>query len=163
MTASSSLSFIEAAYRSHGHHVMRRAARLLGSDADAKEVVQEVFLNLINDPSQFSGSSALTTWLYAATTHMCLNRLRNERTRSRILAERGESLPSASYGTHTEDAASLRQLLARLPGNLAEVAVYYYGDEMTHEEIAKIIGRSRRHVGDLVERIALAVSESEHS
>jgi RNA polymerase sigma-70 factor (ECF subfamily) len=161
--ASTSLSSIEVAYRSHGHHVLRRATRLLGSDAEAREVLQEVFLSLIDDPSQFSGRSSLSTWLYAATTNRCLNRLRNERARLRLVAERVDSLPMASPPAPAEDAMELRELLARLPSELAAVAVYYYADEMTHEEIASVIGCSRRHVGNLLERIARALAEVEEA
>jgi RNA polymerase sigma factor (sigma-70 family) len=150
---------IEAVYRSHGHHVLRRASRLLGSEVDAREVLQDVFLSLLDDPSQFAGRSSLATWLYAATTHLCLNRIRNQRVRSRIVAERAGSLPVASSPTEAEDGAVLREVLARLPEDLARVAVYYYGDEMTHEEIAGVLGCSRRQVGNLVERLTLAVSK----
>jgi RNA polymerase sigma-70 factor (ECF subfamily) len=142
---------------------MRRAARLLGNEVDASEVVQEVFLSLIDDPSQFGDRSSLLTWLYSATTNRCLNRIRDERTRSRIVNERGASLPVASSATQTEDVAELRGLLRSLPLHLAQVAVYYFGDEMTHEEIARVLGCSRRHVGHLVERLAVAVRSPEET
>ncbi|HEY8946885.1 MAG TPA: sigma factor, partial [Polyangiaceae bacterium] len=70
---------MESVYRRHGAAVYRRALRLLGGDADTHEVVQDVFLNLFENPSQYAGKSALTTFLYSATTHACLNRLRNRR------------------------------------------------------------------------------------
>ena len=148
---------IEAAYRAHGPHVFRRAVRLLGSDADAREVLQEVFVSLLDDPSQFGGLSSLASWLYSATTHRCLNRLRDERTRARLASARAESLPSASSPTHAEDATELRKLLARLPIDLARVAVYYYGDEMTQDEIAAVLACSRRHVGNLLVRLESAI------
>ena len=155
--ASTSLARIADAYRSHGHHVLRRAVRLLGNEVDAAEVLQEVFLSLIDDPAQFSDRSSLPTWLYSATTNRCLNRMRDERTRSRIVAERGLSMPVSSSPTQAEDVAELRELLRTLPADLAQVAVYYFGDEMTHDEIARVLGCSRRHVGHLVERLAAAV------
>ena len=52
-----------------------------------------------------------------------------------------------------EELAVLHAELARLPEPLAQVAVYRYVDEMTHDEIARILGCSRRHVGDLLERL----------
>lgn len=156
-----SLSRIAGAYRSHGHHVLRRARRLLGNEVDAGEVVQEVFLSLLDNPSQFSERSSLHTWLYAATTNRCLNRVRDERARSRIVVALGASMPHASSRTQAEDVAELRELLRSLPTELAQVAVYYFGEEMTHQEIAVVLGCSRRHVGHLVERLAAAVRERE--
>jgi len=148
---------VENAYRTHGHHVLRRATRILGNEGDAREVLQEVFLSLLAQPTQFAGTSSLTTWLYSATTHACLNRLRNERTRARLLEARGPSAPASSEPS-PEDALEVRRLLARLPEELARVAVHYYLDEMTQEEIASMLGRSRKHIGRLLVRIEQAVS-----
>lgn len=78
---------IEAAYRAHGHLVLRRARTLLGSDAEAQEVLQEVFMTLLDEPDAYGGRSSMTTWLYRVTTNMCLNRMRNARNRQRLLDE----------------------------------------------------------------------------
>ncbi len=94
----------------------------------------------------------MTTWLYSATTHGCLNRLRNQRTRARLLE--GNPVADTDGGApHAESRAILRDVLARLPDELARAAVYYYADEMTHDEIATVLGCSRRHVGDLIARL----------
>lgn len=150
-------SLVAETYRNHGHHVLRRAMKLLRSEADAREVVQEVFLALLDDPSQFAERSALTTWMYSATTHRCLNRLRDTRTRSRIDADRAELLPVSTSRTNAEDTTELVRLLRRLPPDLAHVAVYYYGDEMTQDEIASVLGCSRRHVCNLLDRLRESV------
>jgi RNA polymerase sigma factor (sigma-70 family) len=151
---------IESLYRSHGHAVLRRARHLLGSEEDARDVVQEVFVSLVDRPAQFRGESSMTTWLYAATTHGCLNRLRNHRTRARLLSEQASAPPSCSP-PRAESVAILRDLFARIPAELAQAAVYYYADEMTHDEIATVLGCSRRHVGDLLERLRVHVERQE--
>lgn len=150
---------IEEAYRRHGHHVLRRATRLLGNESDAREVLQEVFVSLLANPEQYEGRAALTTWLYRATTNACLNRIRDARTRRRILEASGSPEP-ARPGTAPDDAAELRRLLVRLPEELARVAIHYHLDEMTHEEIASIMGCSRRHIGNLLERVATAAEDA---
>jgi RNA polymerase sigma factor (sigma-70 family) len=145
---------IERLYRERGHVVLRRASQLLGNEEEAHEIVQEVFAGLLADRGQFAGASTVTTWLYSVTTHLCLNRLRNERTRQRLLAARGasESAPGAfAFGAEAAAGrAAIRAFLARVPETLAHVAVYAYVDEMSHEEIARVLGYSRRHVGRLV-------------
>ena len=147
---------VETVYRTHGHHVLRRATRILGNEADAREVLQEIFLSLLTNPAQFAGASSLATWLYSATTHACLNRLRNERTRVRLLEARGPSTPA--HGASPDDAADVQRLLARLPEDLARVAVHYYLDEMTQAEVASMLGCSRKHVGRLLVRLEAALS-----
>jgi len=142
---------LDRIYRDHGHVVVRRARRLLGDEAEASEVLQEVFLSLLDRPGQFEGRSAVTTFLYAMTTNACLNRLRNRRRRARLLADvvSVDVRPDASHEASLDAAL----LLAQLPERLARVAIYYYLDEMTHEEIADVLGVSRRQVGNLVLRV----------
>ena len=155
-------SEIESLYRAHGQVVLRRARGLLRIEADAHDVVQEVFASLVDHPAQFRGQSSMTTWLYAATTHGCLNRIRNQRTRARLLSLHPPA-PQTAGAPFAESAAILRDLLARIPEELATAAVYHYADEMTHEEIATVLGCSRRHVGDLLERLRAHVEEVEIS
>jgi RNA polymerase sigma-70 factor (ECF subfamily) len=138
-------------YREHGHVVLRRARTLLGDDEEARDVVQEIFMSMIAQPDQFEGRSHITTWLYSATTHACFTRLRNRRTRDRLLREY-PPVPHRNAGA-PDQAVVVRQWLERLPEELAVVAVYSYVDEMTHQEIADQIGGSRRRVGDLLQRI----------
>lgn len=74
-------------YRRHAASVYRRACTLLGNEADAHEVLQDLFVSLLERPDQFAGGSSLPTFLYSATTHACLNRLRNQKNRARLLGE----------------------------------------------------------------------------
>lgn len=151
---------VEEIYRRHGHVVLRRARRLLGNDEDAREVLQELFTSLVARPDAFAGRSSVTTWLYGATTNVCLNRLRNHRTRERLFDERHVEKSEAA-APRAEALASARRLLSRLPEELAGVAVHYYVEEMSHEEIAEILGCSRRHVGDLLARIGQWIDQEE--
>jgi RNA polymerase sigma-70 factor (ECF subfamily) len=52
----------------------------------------------------------------------------------------------------SEPVTLLRQTLALLQPEAAQAAVYYFLDGMTHEEIAHVMGCSRRHVGDVLDR-----------
>jgi RNA polymerase sigma-70 factor (ECF subfamily) len=142
---------IERLYRELGHVVLRRARAILRSDSEARDVLQEIFLGLLARPEQLEGVALRTSWLYRATTNRCLNLIRNRQGRERIL----HSVPRSEEALPRGEAlATVRDLLGRLPSPLADVAVYYYVDEMSQDEIAAILGCSRRHVGDLVARLA---------
>lgn len=148
---------LERAYRQHGHIVLRRARQLLGDEDAAWEALQQVFLSLADDPAQFRGRSSFVTFLYSATTHLCLNRLRDGRTRARLLddrAARGESVATAqTQPADVQDLVELRRVLGRLPPDLAEVAVLHHLDGMTHDEVAHVVGCTRRQVGHLLDRL----------
>jgi RNA polymerase sigma factor (sigma-70 family) len=153
------VSLIEAAYRQHGHLVLRRARRLLGNEQEAREILQDVFASLLGEPAQLDGKGPMVGWLYGATTHACLNRIRDRKNRLRLLDTHVAPLQQESVAASAEHALLTRELLAQLPGDLAQVAVHYYSDEMTHEEIARVMGCSRRHVGNLLERLKAALSD----
>ena len=153
---------VDALYRQYGHVVLRRARAILGNDDEAREVLQELFLSLIGSFAAFEGRSSITTWLYAATTHMCLNRIRNQKTRARLL-EAWHRDPEPTLSPEAEHVTGLREILGALPRELAEVVVYYHHDGMTHDEIAGILGCSRRHVGNLLERAQSAAQAEARS
>lgn len=141
---------IEELYRTHGPAVLRRARAMLGSEAEALDAVHEAFLDLVAHPEQLDGVVKRMAWMYRKTTFHCLKQIRRRGGLKRFLNLVGP-LPHTS--PRAEQVTTVRDLLGRLPPKLAEVAVYYYVDEMTHAEIAGILGCSRRHVGDLLQSL----------
>lgn len=142
-------------YARYGSIVLRRARALMGNPTEASEVLQDVFLALHEKPEQFRGQSSILTYLYAATTHCCLTRLRNEANRRRLRAEHVEApeQTSESCGVSPETTLLARRLLRQLPDNLAKVAVYLAVDGMTQDEIAETMGCSRRRVRELIDQL----------
>jgi RNA polymerase sigma factor (sigma-70 family) len=141
-----------ALYRSYGHSVLRRARSILGSDADAKDVLHEIFAGLVSRPEQFSGKSAPSTFLYAAATNACLARLRDHKNRVRLLAEHVEPWTTEVDPRTPDTRVLVRAMLAELPEDEARAAVYYHLDGMSHAEIAEVLGCSASHVGNLLAR-----------
>lgn len=144
---------IEHLYKERGHLVLRRAYQILGNEQESREVLQDVFLSLVDRPEQFSGKSSITTWLYSATTHSCLNRIRKHKTRTRLLERWATRSDADVEPPRAENLLGASQILARIPRKLAQLAVYYYIDEMTQEEIAGVLGCSRRQVGKLLDKM----------
>jgi RNA polymerase sigma-70 factor (ECF subfamily) len=144
---------IETVYRKHGHLVLRRALCILGDADEAQDVLQDVFASLVDRPEQFGSRSSMSTWLYSATVHLCLNRIRNQKNRGRLLQQQAEMLRPQAGPPAGESRLVLRKLLERMPEDLAELAIHYAVDGMTHEEIARVMGCSRRHVTRLLDRM----------
>lgn len=144
---------IEKLYRAYGHCVLRRARQILGNDADANDVLQEIFAGLVARPEQFEGRSSPSTFLYAATTHACLARLRDGANRLRLIDEQVKPWRSELDPRSPEARVVVRTALAQLPDDEAHAAVYYHLDGMSHAEIAAVLECSARHVGDLLARV----------
>jgi RNA polymerase sigma factor (sigma-70 family) len=148
---------LERLYREHGHLVLRRAKRLLRNEDDARDVVQDVFLDIFRDPARFEANSSIATYLYAAATHACLNRLRDGKTRTRLVAI--EASVPRHMSARGETYALAAEILAGLSEQEAALAIYLFCDELTHDEVAGLLGCSRRHVGDLAARLRRRIME----
>jgi RNA polymerase sigma-70 factor (ECF subfamily) len=152
---------LERLYRSHGPMVLRRARAMLGDEHEAQEALQEIFAALVGRPQHLRAVQSVVAYLYQATTHHCLNVLRHRRTSARLLGERApvRSVVSAN----AEALAEVRSLLAQLPQQVATALVYHHLDGMTHDEIAAMLGCSRRKVGYLLERAQDSLAREEQS
>jgi RNA polymerase sigma-70 factor (ECF subfamily) len=72
----------------HRERVWRVCWRLMGTQHDAEDAAQEVFVRLFFDRGKFAGRSAYTTWLHGLAVRTCLT-LRRSRTRRRRREEPG--------------------------------------------------------------------------
>jgi RNA polymerase sigma-70 factor (ECF subfamily) len=143
---------IERLYRAHGHLVLRRARALLGNEADAQEALQEVFTALLRAPGDVRAAGSAVSWLYGATTHHCLNLLRDRRTGARLVELHVVPVLPTAARARADALTELRKVLAQLPDEVAAALVHHHLDGMTYDEIAAQLGCSRRKVGYLLER-----------
>lgn len=127
-------------YARFGTLVLRRARALLREDQAAQDVCQEVFLKLWRSQPNFAEVSPVA-WLYQVTTNHCLNLLRDQRRQNALAA-----VHAATGAEAGDDGVPLALLLRGVPEHLHELAVYYYIDEMTQEEIALVLQVSQRTV-----------------
>lgn len=142
-------------YPRYGPALRRKCERLLGCSAEAEDVVQGLFLDLLQLPPERLQGLQLP-YLYRAATHRCLNRLRSRRRRQALLHQHGDIL-AAPGSPSAEGQVISRDLLAeidrRLDRRSAEIVVYHYVDGMSQGEIADMLAVSRRAI---VKRLALA-------
>ena len=134
---------LEEIYDLYGAQVFRRARTLLRDPERARDATQEVFLRAAQDPR--SARAHPLPWLFRVTRNLCLNNLRDSRRRGQLLARRG---PPLGVDSGTDARVVVNQLLARIPTELQEIAFHYYLDDRSHEDIAAIVGVSRRTIGN---------------
>ncbi len=128
------------------------AVRILGSEADADDVVQETWLRL----SRTDGIDDLPAWLTTVVTRLCLDQLRKRRTRS-VAETRGSGDPApvdpeadALLAEKMGDAMQV-VLDALAP---AERAAFVLHDVFGYrfDEISAVMGRSGTAVRQLASR-----------
>lgn len=133
-------------YSRYSRSVLRLARRLLRDDEAAKDAMQEVFMRVlrVEDLERFSPNPM--AWLYRTTTNLCLNRLRDLKRRGQLLTM--WQVNEDFVDGEADARLSLQRILSVVPEELQDIAVYYYVDELSHEEIAGIVGVSRRTIGN---------------
>ncbi len=128
-------------------------------------------MRLIKHAEQFRGEASPLTWLYRTSTNLCLNRIRDRRSRARKLAEpdpAATTLPGMgrASGATAEDRHLVATLLDKADDTTRAIVIYYFLDEMTLEEVSRMVGMSvptirkrirgfQRIAGKHVGRIAL--------
>src|SRR5262245_41332091 len=129
-------------YERYGPALLRKAERFLGSREDARDVVQGLFLDMLERKQL----SADLPYLYRAVTNRCLNHIRNRDTKTRLLAEK-EKPACGVPRTRCDEAVIgldlVRRIIARLDRKSGEILAYRYFDDMQQDEIAALLGASR--------------------
>lgn len=149
------------------HRVFAVACRMLGSRAEAEEVAQEVFLRVHRSLADFRGEAKLSTWLYAITSRLCLNRLASgERrmARGRQTEETLSDLPSAEGDAAARlEQKEIETALHRAIGELAEerriLVILRDVEGLSYEEIAQALQLSLGTVRSRLHRARLDLKD----
>ena len=130
-------------YEAYAPMVFRRCVFLLKDDAEAKDMVQNVFLRVYErvDSLDLSQPSSL---LWNTATRLCLNRIRDKKRRG-LDVDSSELLLTIACAEE-DDGIEARGLLAKIFSKVQEstrtIATLHYVDGMTLEETAETDGLS---------------------
>jgi RNA polymerase sigma-70 factor (ECF subfamily) len=140
------LPSLERIFTEYAPRIYRLVRLLLGSDADAEDVTQQVFLQVLRKLPDFRGESTLPTWLNRIAVNTALTFRKQRGTRQKRLS--AEPLDEfAADGIHAA-------VVPRVPGPLPEALAH----EM-HQLIEAAIGR----LPDLYRDVFVLVDVEEHS
>ena len=142
---------VQRLYAQFAPVVFRRARVLLARDADAWDVVQEVFERMLTHGSGFRGEAHPMTWVYRVTTNLALNHLRGRKLREPILTV--VPVEPSNGLDHVEARQLLSKWLGRLDERELEVATLLFIDGLTQQEVADVLGLSRKTIVREVEEL----------
>jgi RNA polymerase sigma-70 factor (ECF subfamily) len=160
--------------------VYRLAYGITRNAADAEEVVQDVFLQMVHKGAGFEGRAALSSWIYRITTNLSLNKRRGKRHEAETSLD--ALLPRFLPDGHREgeraflvadwSATPERALLAgearrvletaldALPEHYRAVFVLKDVEGMSAEEIAQAVGDTVPAVKTRLHRARMALREA---
>ena len=133
----------------HRRAVYLLCYRFVGSHEDASDLSQDVFLRAFRGLRSFRGGSTLATWLYRIGVNVCLNRVGAKDTLRRLtepietqqFVDVRAELPSDLMLKH-ERTARVRAAIAQLPRKQRATLILRTYHEMSHQEIADVLGSS---------------------
>lgn len=132
-------------YREYGPTVYRRCLRLLGDREAARDATQEIFVRLVREMGKLEARETALPWIYRVATNHCLNALRDARRRGERPPD-GALEPVAAASADPAERQLARQVLARFDAETQAIAVGVLVDGMEREEVAGLLGISRRTV-----------------
>jgi RNA polymerase sigma-70 factor (ECF subfamily) len=140
------LPYRTAAYQElverHSAAVFRRAHRLLGSRADAEDVVQEVFLSVFRAIPGTGVRGSFVHWLNAITLNASLrflDRRRRERRRREALQQH-QTAPEPGSESDPMLQRSLTEALDALPPQTRVAIILRFVEGHSYVEIARMTG-----------------------
>jgi len=136
--------------RRHQSSVHRAARAILGSAADAEDVVQEAWLQAYVHLARFQGSASFKTWVHAIVRNRAIDHHRSARSRrwhagSHTSVPLHAELRSAARSPEelvldTERQDRLAAAIAALPGRLRGLLELWHSGQYSYEEMARLAG-----------------------
>jgi RNA polymerase sigma-70 factor (ECF subfamily) len=139
----------------------------LRDEAEAEDLAQNVFLQVYKSRSRYKQTAKFSTWLFTIARNLCLNELRR---RSRHPAEsleethpENEDQPQRQYEDkshvaapdkllHGELAQKIDEALEELPENQRSAILLCRQEDLSYEQIAKILRCSLSATKSLIHR-----------
>lgn len=130
----------------HRRAVYQVCYRFVGHHEDASDLSQDVFLRAFRGLRNFKGQSALGTWLYRIAVNVCLNRV-SVKTPDTEPIDAQQHLDTRTESPSDrvlrgERASQVRAAILRLPAKQKAALVLRIYQDLSHQEIADMLGSS---------------------
>ncbi len=166
----------ELVFREYAPRIYNIARRMLGNDADAEDVTQDVLLQVVRKLDTFRGDSQIATWLHRVTVNAALahrqkraNRQKHESTETDddLLGSGGPITPGKRWNVGPEEtvlaaeqAAIIEKAIKELPEPFRDVYVLADVEGLPNNEIAEMLKLSLAAVKSRLHRARLRMRDS---
>jgi RNA polymerase sigma-70 factor, ECF subfamily len=131
----------------HQARVIGTISKMLGSDAESEDLAQQVFIRIWKSAPRYRPTAKFTTWLFRITRNLVFNELR----RKRHFADQSEVIPEALERAEREPDRvllegelqhAIQEAINQLPESQRMAIILRRYEEMSYEDIAKVMGTS---------------------
>lgn len=140
---------IAALVDTYGNMILRLAYTYLKNKADAEDIVQDVFMQVIEKNPVWNNKAHQKAWLLRTTVNLCKNKLNVFWNRNKCsIDDAAEVGDCDDYHTDTD----VLQAVMKLGRDYRLVVHMYYYEGYSTPEIAKILGKNEATVRSLLHR-----------
>lgn len=149
--------------------IYRLALRIINNTSDADDILQKVFITLIEKLDSFQGESKFSTWLYRIVSNACFMHLRSEMkfknyiTLEDQISVSGNGITAHAYGSELsyrpEDLLLSKEVMEIIKNAVNEMPEAYSDvfhlrdiEGLTNQEVAKLLGLSLPSVKSRIHR-----------
>ena len=131
----------------HRRSVYQVCYRFVNNHEDASDLAQDAFVRAWKGLPNFKGQSALSTWLYRIAVNVSLNRVSARTPATEPIDSTDQFEDARTEGAQQamlrqERAVAVRQAIAGLPEKQRATLILRTYHEMSHQEIADVLGSS---------------------
>jgi RNA polymerase sigma-70 factor (ECF subfamily) len=149
-------------YRTYRESVWSVIISLVGDPLQAQDILQNVFFKAFRGLARFRFRSALFTWIYRIARNECRNHLRKRGLPvvplEDILGSRYEADATRVPDGDRNRADALTSAVRQLPFKMREVIVLKYQEDLSYDEMSRILGCPP---GTVASRLNRALAELE--
>jgi RNA polymerase sigma-70 factor, ECF subfamily len=134
--------------------------RYVGSEVDSIELAQEVFVRVYHNRQRFNFKSNFSTWLFTIGVNLCRNHARWQDRHPTIPLEIAQEIEEPSpqdFSVSDKETPSrlmerselvqqVREAVEKLPHELKTVVLLYEYENLSYDEIGKILGCTQKAV-----------------
>lgn len=122
------------------------AVRMIKNREEAEEVAQDTFIKVFKSLDRFKGDSKFSTWIYRVTYNTCLDNIKKNKKHLNDVAideftfNKLDTIDNALDHLMKQERSQLvKQCIEKLPEDSSALITLFYFEEMSLEEISKII------------------------
>jgi RNA polymerase sigma-70 factor (ECF subfamily) len=156
----------------HQHRVIGTVAKMLGDEADAEDIAQQVFVRIWRSAPRYEPTAKFTTWLFKITRNLVFNELRRRKRHPAFSFDRPSDederpIQAADHSSKAPDRAlldeemqtAIQEAIEQLPEVQRMAIVLRRYDDISYEEIGEILNLSVPAVKSVIFRARTELRE----
>jgi RNA polymerase sigma-70 factor (ECF subfamily) len=171
LASAGDMAAFEQLVERHQRMVVGTVGRMLGTNSDAEDIAQQVFVRVWKNVKRYEPRAKFTTWLLKITRNLVFNELRRRSRHpavplqsetdeeERPLKDERAVAPDAALLDH-ELQEAVDAAIAELPETQRMAVILRRYEELSYEEIAEALGQSVSAVKSLLFRARTELRES---